>query len=73
MGKKKFKVNPCLYKMVAEPKYKLKSCVKIIKKSIVGQVIEINWHFKDNEPFYNLEIQGKRSSRRYKENELEEL
>ena len=59
------------YKMVDEPKFKLKSYVRIVKKSIVGQLIEINWHFKDNEPFYYLEIEGKRRSRRYKENELE--
>ena len=70
-GERRFKVNSCLYKMVDEPKFRLKSYVKIVKKSIVGQVIEINWHLKDNEPFYYLEIEGKRSSHRYKENELE--
>lgn len=72
-GERKFKVNPKLYKVVCEPKYKLGDQVEIIEKSLIGKIIEINWHIKDNSPFYFLEIQGKKHSRRYRDMEIKRV
>lgn len=72
-GKKEFRVNPKLYKVVSEPQYKLGEEVEIIKKSVIGQIIEINWHFKDNSPFYFLKIDGKKNKRRYVDCELKKV
>lgn len=69
-GKKEFRVNPKLYKVVNEPQYKLGEIVEIIEKSSIGQIIDVEWHIKDNAPLYFLEIEGKRSGRRYKEYEV---
>lgn len=72
-GKNEFRVNPRLYRVVSEPKYKLGDIVEIIEKSSIGQIIEVNWHIKDNAPFYFLEIKGKKSGKRYKECDLKEV
>ena len=69
-GGKEFRVNPRLYRVVNEPKYKLGDKVEIIKKSLIGEIVEVNWHIKDNAPFYFIEIQGKKSGKRYKDCEL---
>ena len=72
-GEKEFRVNPSLYKVVSEPKYKLGDNVEIIEKSLIGKIMEINWHIKNDAPFYFLEIAGKKSSKRYEDCELKEI
>lgn len=72
-GDKEFKVNPQLYKIVCEPKYKIGDKVKIISKLKIVQITELNWHMKDNTPFYFVQEDGKKSKRRYYESELEKL
>lgn len=72
-GKKEFRVIPKLYKVVNEPQYKLGDIVEIIEKSSIGQIIDVEWHIKDNTPFYFLEIEGKRSGKRYKDYEVKEV
>ncbi|WP_097007020.1 DUF6960 family protein [Lacrimispora amygdalina] len=72
-GKKEFRVIPKLYKVVNEPQYKLGDIVEIIEKSSIGQIIDVEWHIKDNTPFYFLKIEGKRSGKRYKDYEVKEV
>ena len=72
-GKKEFRVNPKLYKVVNEPQYRLGEIVEIIEKSSIGQIIDVEWHIKDNAPFYFLEIEGKRSGKRYKDYDVKEV
>ncbi|WP_040214197.1 DUF6960 family protein [Clostridium polynesiense] len=72
-GDKEFRVNPQLYKVVNEPKYKIGDKVNIISKSKIVKITDINWHIKENTPFYFVQEDGKKSTRRYYESELEKL
>ncbi len=72
-GDKEFRVNPQLYKVVYEPKYKIGDKVNIISKLKIVQITDINWHMKDNTPFYFVQEDGKKSTRRYYESELEKI
>lgn len=69
-GEKVFHVNPGLYKIVSEPLYKVGDKVEIIEKLSVGRVTDVNWHIKDNAPFYFVEVDGKKSGKRYKNCDL---
>lgn len=69
-GKKIFKVNYKLYKKVREPQYKIGDEVEIIEKSLIGQIADVNWHFKDDTPFYYIEIDGKKRKKRYRDCDL---
>lgn len=72
-GEEVFRVNPKLYKMVREPLYKVGDKVEIIAKSIVGQITDVNWHIKDDAPFYYIDISGKKSGKRYKDFDLRKV
>lgn len=64
-GEKIFLVNPKLYKMVKEPLYKVGDKVEIIEKSLAGQIADVNWHIKNGEPFYFVEVDGRKRKKRY--------
>lgn len=72
-GEKIFRVNSRLYKKVREPLYKVGDKVEIIQKSLIGQIIDVNWHIKEDSPFYLIEVDGKRSKRRYRDCDLKEV
>lgn len=72
-GEKIFRVNSKLYKRVREPLYKVGDKVEIIQKSLIGQIIDVNWHIKEDFPFYFVEVDGKRSERRYRDCDLKEV
>lgn len=69
-GRSIFQVNSKLYKKVREPKYKVGDKVKIVEKSLIAQIIDVNWHFKDDAPFYFVEIDGKKWKKRYRDCDL---
>ncbi len=72
-GEKAFQVNPRLYKIVKEPLYKVGETVEIIEKSTVGQIVDVNWHIKNNAPFYFVEVDGKKSGKRYMDFDLRKV
>jgi len=72
-GGKIFRVNPELYQVVREPLYKVGDRVEIIEKSLVGQITDVNWHIKDDMPFYFVEVGGKRKKKRYKDCDLRKV
>lgn len=37
---------------------------------MVGEILEIRWHFQCNRPFYHIQINGKRKSKRYFDEDL---
>ncbi len=37
-------VNSKLYKRVKEPQYKAGDKIEIIEKSLVDQILDVNWH-----------------------------
>ena len=37
--------------------------VEIIEKSLVDQIVDINWHIKDDEPFYLVEVNRKKNKK----------
>ena len=59
-GEKIFRVNPKFYKRVEEPLYKVGDKIEIIEKSLVGHILDVNWHIKDDAPFYLVEVNGKK-------------
>ncbi len=72
-GEKIFRVNAKLYKRVKEPLYKVGDKVEIIEKSLIGQIVDVNWHIKDNAPFYFVEVDRKKSGKRYRDCDLKEV
>lgn len=72
-GDKEFRVNTQLYKVVNEPKYKIGDKVNIISKLKIVEITDINWHIKENTPFYFVQENGKKSTRRYYESELDSI
>lgn len=72
-GEKTFRVNPKFYKRIKKPLYKVGDKVEIIDKSLVGQILDVNWHIKDNTPFYFVEVNGKKSGKRYRDCDLKEV
>lgn len=47
--------------------------VEIIEKSLVGQILDVNWHIKEDAPFYFVEVDGKKSGKRYRDCDLKEV
>lgn len=72
-GEKVFRVNPRLYKIVKEPLHKIGDKVLIMENSLVGQIVDINWHIKDDTPFYHVEVNGKKCGKRYKDCDLKKV
>ncbi len=72
-GNKIFQAYSRSYKVVPEPLYKLGEHVYIPRKEKKGIIINIEWHSKNKAHMYFLEIDGKKYSRRYYENELRKL
>jgi len=71
-GERTFNVNGKLYKTVKEPHYKVGDKVVILEKGVVGQVVDVNWHFKNNAPFYTIAVDEKKSGKRYIDDDLKE-
>ena len=72
-GEKIFRVNPRFYKRVQEPRYKVGDKVEIIGKSLVGHILDVNWHIKEDAPFYLVEVNGKKSGKRYRDPDLKRV
>lgn len=65
-----FRVNPKLYKIIPKPFFNVGDKVMIINKLSKGKIVDVNWHLKDDEPFYFIEINGKKDKKRYKNCDL---
>ena len=72
-GDKTFNVDSQLYKVVSEPEYKIGDNVIIISKAEIAEIIDINWHIKENVPYYFVKENGKKRTRRYYEDELKKI
>ena len=72
-GEKMFQVDAKLYKQVKEPNYKVGDKVEIIEKSLICQIVDVNWHIKDDAPFYFVEVDRKKSRKRYRDCELKKV
>lgn len=62
------RVDASVLKPIPAPAFGVGDVVSASGK--LGVVADVFWHFKDAAPIYFLEFGGKRSSRRYSENEL---
>jgi hypothetical protein len=69
-GSHAYRVKPEVFQQVSTPKFLLWQEVFVPEKNRVAKVSALTWHFKDASVVYTLEFDGKRSSRRYCENEL---
>lgn len=72
-GERLFRVNPKLYRMVKKPLYEVGDKVEIIEKTLFGEIVDVNWHIKENVPFYYVEIEGKKAGKRFKDCDLRKV
>ena len=70
-GHFEYRVKPINYKEIEKPKFIFNNQVTT-RSGYSGKIVEIHWHYKDNRHYYLLELQGKKSSKRYFEEELYE-
>ena len=71
-GKKDFQRYDAYY-FQSKPKYQIGEEVYIPRREENGKIIDMDWHYKNQDHMYFLEINGKKYSRRYYENELRKL
>lgn len=65
-GEDIYRVKADLYKQVEKPLFQIGDKVKLIKDSFQEAIIlEVNWHYKNNEPIYYISLNGKKKSSRY--------
>ncbi|NHB94064.1 DUF6960 family protein [Photorhabdus cinerea] len=70
-GDYSFRVKPDLFKPVREVHFMVGDNVKVASSlDKRGTILNIGWHHKNDEPIYYLSFNGKKSSRRYAEDEL---
>lgn len=70
-GNQSFRVKPSLFKPVRDIQFMVGDNVKVVSSiDKLGIILNIGWHHKNNEPIYYLSFNGKKSSRRYSEDEL---
>lgn len=67
-GANTYRVNPDVLRPVPAPAFDVGQAVTARDRP--GVVADVTWHFKEEAPIYFLQIDGKRSSRRYSEAEL---
>jgi hypothetical protein len=67
-GEQIFHVSPAILKPIKPPKFQIGDQIKT--KDKLGSISDIEWHFKDGAPIYYLSFDGKRSSRRYMQEEI---
>ena len=67
-GADKYRVSAEVLKPVSPLAFEVGQHVMAKGKPAV--VLHVGWHFKEAAPIYLLEVEGKRSSRRYSEGEL---
>lgn len=70
-GSYSFRVKPSLFKPIRSIRFMIGDNIKLISSpDKLGTILNIEWHYKNNEPIYYLSFNGKKSSRRYSENEF---
>lgn len=42
------------------------------EKALISYIVDVNWHIKDDAPFYFVEIDRKKKSKRYRDCDLKE-
>lgn len=73
-GEEVYRVKTKLYKQVSAPIFTIGSAVRLTKKpEVVGVIIDINWHSKENTPMYFISIDGKRKSTGYMNDDLSKI
>jgi hypothetical protein len=72
LGKVEVRVHRSLLTETPPPRFDYGARVRAIppRTPVVGEIDFINWHFKREEPFYFLSINGKLDSSQYWSNEL---
>lgn len=65
-GERLFCVSPRFYKVIKKPLFTIGDDVEIVEKSLIGKIVDVNWHIKNNQPYYFIEINGKKIKRSFK-------
>lgn len=70
---KQYRVKPTLAKPVPKPVYDFGEAVRVRSgnENKPATIRDIMWHFQKNEPFFYLDFEGKKSSRRYWTHEIQ--
>ena len=71
-GERRFRVKPELFRPVPPPRYQIGDRVSVGSHPAneVATVCDVFWHFKDERPYYLVQMNGKPSGKRYWEEEL---
>lgn len=72
-GGKVYRVNPTTFNPVTAPKFEVGQSVKAISKDQLAKILYVAWHYKNATHVYGLAFDGKKSSRRYLESEIESV
>ncbi|TVX96272.1 DUF6960 family protein [Cohnella terricola] len=65
-----FRVNPENYKRLNVPLYRFRDQIVTNDQERIGEIHEIEWHYRDKEFIYYISVEGVNKTRRYKEHEL---
>ena len=62
-----FRVRPNLFHEVEQPIKRIGDIVQVESKGeiVTGLIVEVQWHYKKNKPFYFITKNGKQVSKRY--------
>lgn len=66
-----FRVKPDLLTEVPEPTFRIGDRVRVKGEQEPATVVEVLWHYSKQRPFFHLEVDGKRRSKRFWDEELE--
>jgi hypothetical protein len=71
-GNTEVRVHHSLLEETPSPRFDYGARVKAIppRTPVVGEIVSIRWHFKREEPFYFLSVNGKTKGSQYWTNEL---
>jgi len=73
-GLAQYRVKPDLYQPIPKPPFVIGEPVRVKDDpNLIGVVCDINWHHQKSSPIFFLEINGKRRSRRFFQDELESI
>ncbi|QDU31062.1 hypothetical protein ETAA8_62150 [Anatilimnocola aggregata] len=74
-GDERFRVAPSLFETVHAPRFHLNQRIRINGKSgdVNGTVVGVQWHWKQERPYYTLQIGNRVSSKQFWEEDLNEF
>lgn len=64
-GAQRFRVHPSLAMPVAAPSFRVGQTVLVRRHQCAARIVEVQWHYLRNRPFFRVEAAGRRVKTRY--------